>query len=440
MFAGRLREIERLEALLLQTVAGQPENFTLTGERGIGKSSLLNYFSWVAKGDIPVETRTGEERTVRCLVIDVDLDQNTTLLSLIKKIELSLRNELGQAEPVRNFLSKTWEFLSRIEAAGYKLGDAGVPKTRREETLFDEFSYSLADTVKRVCGLEAQAITDATFDAVLLMIDEADNASRHLGLGAFAKLLSERLARRSCDKFMMGFAGLPKLRDVLRDSHPSSLRIFEQFELNALPDNDVSSVIDRCLAKANEQNDTQTTITDQARQMLVRLSEGYPHFIQQFGYCAFESDSDGTIDRQDVMTGSGLFDQHGALDIIGERYYRDAFYTKIRKESYRQVLRIMAESDDDWITKAAIRSRFKGKADTLDNAIHALLERRIILPKEGHKGVYRLQHRGFALWIALKTAPEKDIQQLLSSPNEVENGLIASDIAEGAEAPESEES
>ena len=32
----------------------------------------------------------------------------------------------------------------------------------------------------------------------------------------------------------------------------------------------------------------------------------------------------------------------GALDLIGDRYYRDAFYNRISKESYRQVLRIMA--------------------------------------------------------------------------------------------------
>jgi predicted GTPase len=31
-----------LESCLVQTKAGSPSNFMLTGERGIGKSSLLN--------------------------------------------------------------------------------------------------------------------------------------------------------------------------------------------------------------------------------------------------------------------------------------------------------------------------------------------------------------------------------------------------------------
>ena len=43
MFIGRIKEVERLESQLFQTKAGQPTNFLITGERGIGKSSLLLY-------------------------------------------------------------------------------------------------------------------------------------------------------------------------------------------------------------------------------------------------------------------------------------------------------------------------------------------------------------------------------------------------------------
>ena len=51
--------------------------------------------------------------------------------------------------------------------------------------------------------------------------------------------------------------------------------------------------------------------------------------------------------------------------------------------------------------KVIRKKEFHGQESTLDNAIHALRARHIILPREGYKGVYRLQHRGFALWITL---------------------------------------
>ena len=201
---------------------------------------------------------------------------------------------------------------------------------------------------------------------------------------------------------MFGLAGLPDLRDVLQESHPSSFRIFDECILERLSIEERLRVIDRALERANEINSAQTEITDDARQMLCNLSEGYPHFIQQFGFSAFSKDDDGVITNDDVL--DSAFAPRGALDLIGDRYYRTNFYKKIQQESYRQVLRIMAQKLDGWVSKAEIRHKFKGKESTLNNAIQALRRRHIILSKEGQQGVYRLQHKGFAFWIKLRAS------------------------------------
>ena len=78
-----------------------------------------------------------------------------------------------------------------------------------------------------------------------------------------------------------------------------------------------------------------------------------------------------------------------------------ALNEKIQKESYRQVLRIMADDLDNWVSRDKIKSQFKGADSILNNAIKALRDRHIILSKEGERGMYRLQHKGFALWIKL---------------------------------------
>ncbi len=144
MFVGRLDELEALEQSLVQTRAGQPKHFMVTGERGIGKTSLLNYLRWVAQGQIDVD---GD--TFRFLVVDVDVEKSTTPSSLARKIERALRNELGKTEPARNFLAKTWGFLNRIEAAGISVREATGPQS--QEDLLDELAYSLAQTSERIC-------------------------------------------------------------------------------------------------------------------------------------------------------------------------------------------------------------------------------------------------------------------------------------------------
>jgi MoxR-like ATPase len=374
----------------------------LTGERGIGKTSLLNYLKFVARGDI--EISKGER--VKFLIIDLDLDGSTTDVGLIRRIETALKRTLEKSEIARSFLAKGWEFLQRVEAFGVKVHES--QRTSDREMLHDEFAHSFAATVNRITQADAGAIFGTVFDGVIILIDEADNAPAALKLGSLLKLFSERVQRHDCTKFMLGLAGAPGLLEVLRESHPSSLRIFDQLPLGQLSNEEVAWVIDRALREANTVNEEQTTIEDSARLALIRLSEGYPHFIQQFGYSAFAADSDGNIDDRDVY--AGAFGRMGALETIGDQYYRDDFYSKIQKESYRQVLRIMADRQNNWISKEEIRASFKGKKTILNNAIKALLDRKIILAKEGERGMYRLQHAGFAVWIKTFTTDPVELQ------------------------------
>jgi hypothetical protein len=404
MFVGRVPELVRLESCLIQTKAGSPSNFMLTGERGIGKSSLLNYIKSVAEGDIGIE-----DTQVSLLAIDTDIDAGTTQLGLVEKIKLGLDKELGKTEGGLAFLKQSWDFLKRIEGGGFKLR-AGE-HTSSDERILEEFAYSLATVADRVCSEGESSTFGAHFDGILILVDEADNAAPNLYLGSFFKLLTERLQRRGCNHVAFGIAGLPELRNVLATSHPSSLRLFEELVLGRLSTDEARSVIDIGLRHANRINTEQTTITDEAKGLLAYYSEGYPHFIQQFAHSAFAVDQDNIIDEQDVANGG--FGRRGAMELIGDRYYRDSYYTKIQKESYRQVLRIMADKLDDWVTKKEIRAKFKGPESTLDNALFALRDRQIILAKEGERGVYRLQHKGFAWWIKLYTTDSATLQQSL---------------------------
>jgi Cdc6-like AAA superfamily ATPase len=396
MFIGRLQEVQRLEQALIQSRSGEPAHFMITGERGIGKTSLLFYLKFLAQGHIPYNTVN-----FKFLILDLDVDGTTTQLGLIRRIQMHLERQLGQSEPARKFLKEAWSFVQRL-----RIMDSGIQNKNNDasdEVLLDEFALSLAQVCNRTCEPDAACMFSAKYDGLLLLIDEADNCSAELQLGSFLKLLLERLQRNGCNHVLIGLAGLPDLRAKLYDSHQSSLRIFEDIRLGRLTNQEVSDVISICLNKANKENQEKTEIIEEARQTLLSLSEGYPHFIQQFGYSAFAFDSDNRIDVDDVL--KSAFGERGALDLIGDRYYRNDFYNKIQQDTYRQVLRIMADDLDGWVTRAKIKAKFKGKDSILNNALKALRDRHIILSKEGEKGVYRLQHKGFSLWIKLYADP-----------------------------------
>lgn len=392
MFVGRTQALKSLEQYLIQTKNEQPINFMVTGERGIGKSSLFLYLGALARGEFK---SIEDETRFNYLVITTDIESSTTPLSLMKKIKLGIDRQLSETESGKDFLKKAWSFLQRLEVAGTKIN----PAVDDLEIAIEAFAYSLADTIKRVTEAGNNDLFNASYDGVLLLIDEASSSSEQLDIGTFLKLLSERLQRSSCNKLMIGLAGLPNLRTVLQKSHPSSLRIFDEIVLDRLEGGEVAEIVDCCLEMANRENSIKISISDDAKHLITVYSEGYPHFTQQIGYSAFSNATNGLISKKDVE--KGFWGQHGALELIGNRYYRDNFYCKIQKDSYRQVLRIMADHLDEWVKKEQIRKDFKGKTTTLDNAISALKTRNVIISKESERGVYRLQHKGFAVWIKL---------------------------------------
>jgi hypothetical protein len=390
MFAGRLNEIELLENGLYQTKNGNSSNFLIIGERGIGKSSLLSLLKPTTSGNIE-STDYGK---FNFIVINTVISNKSTLTSFIKLIDRNLKRELGKIEKVKDFLDDTWSFVQRL-----KIMDSGIGAARRNDEMdliIDDFAYSLSETCKRINNPNKG---EESKDGLVFFVDEADNACPELHIGYFFKVVTELLQQNGCDNVMFIVAGLPDVVEKLSLSHESSIRIFTQIEVKELKPDDRKYVINRGLEVGNEINSEKTTITSLATNMISTLSEGYPHFIQQFAYSAFEANTDGEISEEDVA--EGAFKKGGALDAIGSRYYQSAYNEQIKSDEYREVLAIMAENMNSWIKKSEIRAKFSGNDHTVGDALKALTARKIILKNPSKIGEYRLQQRGFALWIKL---------------------------------------
>jgi|ERR1035437_7398823 AAA+ ATPase superfamily predicted ATPase len=390
MFAGRHKEIHALEEGLYQTKLDQPASFLMTGDRGIGKSSLLLFLKAVSVGDI----ETKDYGKFDFLTVHIPVSEKLDIATMMKLVEKNISREIGKIESVRSFFTQTWEFVHRIRVMNSGISAAEIDS--ETELQLDEFSHSLSETCKRIVKPERG---ESKKDGMLFLFDECDNASPLLRLGYFFKSVTETLQRQGCDNIMFVVAGLPDTSEKLSNSHESSVRIFTPLKITELSMDDRKYVINKGLEAGNKINTEKTTISDDGRNQIAALSEGYPHFIQQFAHSAFNHDSDGEISVDDVL--DSALKPGGAIDAIGSSYYASAFNEKIKSDEYRQVLSIMAEKQNSWITKAEIRNSFTGDDSTLTNALQALTSRKIILKNPSKIGEYRLQQRGFALWIRL---------------------------------------
>ena len=382
MFVGRYSEIDTVQQSLLQTKEGNPQHFIIEGERGIGKSSLCLLVDYLAKGDI---TYDGQHR-LSFVVVNIELHDGMAYDDIIDTIISELKRVISDRQPLLETCKKAWDFLSRFQVSGVKYDRPAHIST--DQKRLDELTDVLIDLIEESSG---------AIEGVLVLIDEADRPPADAHLGQLCKILTERLAKRRCEQVCIGLAGLPGLLSKLKESHESSLRIFNILTLDPLEPKERAEVIDRGMREASSKSGFTITISNEAKQMIGHLSEGYPHFLQEFAHCSFATDTDNEISIQDVM--SGTFSEHGALHQLGKKYFADLYIDQIGSEDYRRVLIAMAESMDNWITRPEIIGRSKVKERIVDNALHALKERKIILANPRVRGEYRLPTRSFAVWI-----------------------------------------
>jgi biotin operon repressor len=392
MFSGRGDALLALERALFQTKHDNPKHFLLHGERGIGKSSLLLYLQYVANGDIaPID---GDKFSF--LTVTVELEPTTTYVDLIRKIGAEFQRVVTSQQRIKELAKNAWEFLKRWEVMGVKYSNNRTNALEPHE-LLDDLVHTVHTTL--------QGIGEHT-DGALILIDEASAPPPQAGLGEFAKLFTERLSKRGCNRVALGLAGLPELIDKLRDSHESSPRIFEMLPLEPLARSESIDVVRKGLAEIETKTGTKVAITAEAEAAISDFSEGYPHFIQQVAYSACEHDQDNNITIEDVQ--AGVFGGNGALRQLGVKYFHELYFEQIFSDQYRGVLRFMSEHFTNWVSKEDMRKALKIKETTLTNALTALRKRHIIISKDGHKGVYRLPMNSFAAWIRLYTTADAE--------------------------------
>ncbi|MFN0133328.1 MAG: AAA family ATPase [Phycisphaerales bacterium] len=391
MFAGRIDEIQVLDRALVQTRAGNPLHFAIRGERGIGKSSLLYLLQEVARGNI---TSIYDGPTFKFIYVGIDLEPATTYHQLVRRVGSEFNRQVRGFEPARHLLKSGFDFLARWELGGVKYSKDADQVDPSE--MLDDLVHTITQAMTRL---------DACTDGIVIAVDEADKPN-DANLGEFCKLMTERLTKKGCPRVLLGLSGLPHLTQRLRDSHESAPRVFEDLYLKPLERDECKDVIRRALSISEKEGGQKTTIEENAEEFLAGSSEGFPHFIQQFGYCAFEADTDGVIDVRDVA--NGIYGANGGLYQLGVKYFSELYFDKIGSDEYRKVLQEMAKVGTAWITKKEIRAATGLKETTLTNALAALKTRNIILTKDGQAGTYRLPTQSFASWIRVFIkAPEE---------------------------------
>ena len=311
---GREPILEQARVLVARILAGRPErSMLLTGLRGVGKTVLLNEIERMA-------------RSAGCRTVSIEAHDEKPLGPLIaanlRSLLYDLSRAAGAGNKVRRSLAVLASFVGSLKLtfADVTLGVDIDPEKGTAD------SGDLETDLAQLFVAVAEAAEDRG-SAVVLLIDEIQYfGSRELGALIMAM---HRVQQRRLPLVLLG-AGLPILPGLAGDSESYAERVFSFPDVGALSAEDSARALRRPAQAAGVE------FPAGAAAEVYRLTRGYPYFLQEWGYQAWNLCDVGPISVADVRR---------ATETSTARLDRNFFRVRFDRlaPSEKRFLRAMAE-------------------------------------------------------------------------------------------------
>ena len=277
---GRDAILEQARIALHRLRAGRPaKSMILVGLRGVGKTVLLNRIRSIA-----------EEDGYRALFVEAHESKPLPALLMphLRQVLFSLDAMENVSEKVKRGLRVLRSFMTGLKAKA-KVGDVELELGVNPETGTADSGDLEADLSELFVAV-AEAAADRE-KAVAICIDELQYLSE-AELSALIMAL-HRVAQRALPLVMVG-AGLPQIIGLAGKSKSYAERLFDFPAVGALAPPDATNALQAPVQKQGAR------FTDDAIMEVLKVTQGYPYFLQQWGYEAWDIAAGPTIELQDV--------------------------------------------------------------------------------------------------------------------------------------------
>lgn len=311
---GRGDVLEQARILLERVRRGRPDkSLLLTGLRGVGKTVLLNEIERMAKG----------EEGYRTILIEAHEDKSLAALLVpdIRRLFFELNRLAGMGDKVRRGLAVLKSFMSSVKVS-WKDVEIGLD-IEPEPGTSDTGDIQI-DLPHLFVALGEAAVERNV--AVALLIDEIQYFGSH---ELSALIMSMHKMQQLRLPLVLVGAGLPILPALVGDSKSYAERLFSFPTIGALSHEDARKAL-RDPVRAEG-----AFFHESALDEVVRLTQGYPYFLQEWGYQAWNLAPGPEISLQLIHEATGA-----VVRRLDENFFRVRFDRLTPKE--KKYLRSMA--------------------------------------------------------------------------------------------------
>src|SRR3989338_133748 len=376
-FIGRFNEIQRIIRAIKQVELGKPQAVFLTGEYGIGKSSLAGFLRFYA------------ERNNHIFGIHVLLGGAETIEDVAEKtVEAVIKQQIyeeSRSDKVRNFLSR---YIGQQSLFGLNINFEALKSDA--PNLSHGYLPFLRDLLDR--------LKNDNIKGIMLILDEINGITQNKQFSHFIKgLVDENALSKNPLPLMLMLCGVEDRREDMIKHHQPIERIFDVIEIKPMDNSEMKEFFNKTFNSVNMQ------VEEAALSSLCRYSAGFPKLMHIIGDNIFWVNQDSLVDKDDAIRGI-----LSAAEEIGKKFVDQQVLNALRSNDYRSILAKLAKENFDLSFKKG--NIEKGLTDSEKKKFHNFLQRmkELGLFKAGdEQGEYIFTSRLARLYVRFKSIENK---------------------------------
>ncbi len=361
-FTGRTEQIEELLSTVRKAAQGKLQIGWISGERGIGKSSLASFVSFLA------------ERDEHAISAHVHLGGVHTLEEMVRETHLSL---------LKDNQSKSWghALLNLFGEKVKKIGLFGV------EIQLDMSKEELTATANNFAESLGQIIKKTGNDrkVLFLIFDDINGLAENPRFASWLKSMVDSTATSNKQvPVCLIFVGLEERLDKMMKSNLSVGRIFRpMIQIKPWEQSESEIFLKNAFGKRN------VSVEEKNIQWLAEHSGGLPTLAHEIGDSVWRIAEDNTIKEDDCL--DGIVD---AADSIGKRFIEKEVIQALQSKNYQSILLKIADlvGKIEFSRKEllSLKTLTPTERKALDNFLRRMTKLGGIVPvTDGERGIYR---------------------------------------------------
>jgi Holliday junction resolvasome RuvABC ATP-dependent DNA helicase subunit len=378
LFVGRSDEIKHLMARAAGAARGKFQAAFISGERGIGKSSLASFVRLLA------------EKDHNMLGLHIFLGGVTTLEEMVRRVFDRLIKESIEKPWYKKVSDFLGDHVRKVGLFGISF-EFGASRDELKRTVHD-FAPAMRNLMRQL-GEEKTGI--------ILILDDINGLASLPAFANWLKSLVDEIAtsQKSLSLYLL-LVGTEERRRSLVQAQPSSARLFDVVEIRAWSTEDTRAFFKQAF------NTVGMTVDKNALDPLARYAGGLPVLAHELGDAAFRASENSTISLEDAVSGVVA-----AADIIGRKYLRPQVLEEIRSERYRRILQklVAGQLGAEFKRKEVLALLSKDEEKVVDSFLKKMVRLDVFVRDSSGRGrgAYRFRHLLHHLYFVLEAARER---------------------------------